>query len=496
MKSTALFCVVFLFSDAQAQPTWSAPERITRDSSSEHSVAITNSPYWANATADWMAFVRNGREICVKRTENGGTRCYYSIYCMPNDSAQFAHPSLAFARPPGSTELKVILVWESSEYPQSESNISYSVYEDSMWSQPMLLTNESAGDHNPHVSQNDSAVAAVWERHGKIMYSRFSTGAWSTPEFVSTANDTLNHNPRLIHTPATPIVVWQKRKSPDTTFAVMCSKKSGLSWVLPDTIVYEGDNRNPAFFKTWMASPSFSVAWSRSAGPFRQVVARSGFYNGDDLVLENIESLSQMQTQGVNSNPVANGHPIPIPSNNPTFIWHLVSAWQTRSALGGNGIGATTWAGSTYTLLGGPNSATYQNPDVSGGVVSYPYLRIWVVWEGQEGNLWKLYGSKTDFWLTSVDGLKNLPVDFGLFQNYPNPFNPSTTIGYRIKETGFVSIKVFDLLGREIATMVDEVKAPGSYSVLFDASNLSSGVYYCQLRARGYIATQKMIFIR
>jgi hypothetical protein len=84
----------------------------------------------------------------------------------------------------------------------------------------------------------------------------------------------------------------------------------------------------------------------------------------------------------------------------------------------------------------------------------------------------------------------------GLYPNSPNPFNPSTRISYSVRGPGFVSLKVFDVLGREVATLVNEPKAAGLYTVAFDGSSLPSGVYFYRLNAGSYSATKKMLLIR
>ena len=95
------------------------------------------------------------------------------------------------------------------------------------------------------------------------------------------------------------------------------------------------------------------------------------------------------------------------------------------------------------------------------------------------------------------------PSKFSLSQNYPNPFNPSTTIHYEIPNNGFVSLKVYDALGREIATLVNALKMKGRYDVNFEASKLASGIYFYQLRAAGssnspheFVSTKKMLVIK
>ena len=88
------------------------------------------------------------------------------------------------------------------------------------------------------------------------------------------------------------------------------------------------------------------------------------------------------------------------------------------------------------------------------------------------------------------------PVKFQLFNNYPNPFNPTTTINYQIPELSIVSIKVFDVLGRELATLVNEEKPTGSYEVDFNATTLPSGVYFYRLQAGSFVEIKKMVLLK
>ncbi len=89
-----------------------------------------------------------------------------------------------------------------------------------------------------------------------------------------------------------------------------------------------------------------------------------------------------------------------------------------------------------------------------------------------------------------------LPDRCSLSQNYPNPFNPVTSIRFVVRSSGFVELKVYDVLGREAITLVNEKKNPGSYEVKFDASNLPSGVYFYRITANGYTAVKKMAVIK
>jgi hypothetical protein len=88
------------------------------------------------------------------------------------------------------------------------------------------------------------------------------------------------------------------------------------------------------------------------------------------------------------------------------------------------------------------------------------------------------------------------PTEYALMQNYPNPFNPTTIIRYQLPTASVVQLEVFDVLGKKVASLVNSKQAAGDYSVLFDASNLSSGVYFYRLQAGNFVQTKKMLFIK
>lgn len=98
--------------------------------------------------------------------------------------------------------------------------------------------------------------------------------------------------------------------------------------------------------------------------------------------------------------------------------------------------------------------------------------------------------------ITGIDDEKVQPLAFELYQNYPNPLNPVTSIQYQVSGISQVVLQVFDILGNEIATLVDEYKPAGKYRVEFDAMGLSSGIYFYQLRAGDFIDTRKMSVIK
>ena len=105
-------------------------------------------------------------------------------------------------------------------------------------------------------------------------------------------------------------------------------------------------------------------------------------------------------------------------------------------------------------------------------------------------NFWELYNSTT--------GIKDeeLPSKFELFQNYPNPFNPGTNINFSIPNSSFVILKVYDVLGKEVANLVNEELSAGTYNFNFDAAKLTSGIYFYRIQTDNFVETKKMILLK
>ncbi len=109
---------------------------------------------------------------------------------------------------------------------------------------------------------------------------------------------------------------------------------------------------------------------------------------------------------------------------------------------------------------------------------------------------WNTFRARISDILVSINNNTELPIKYNLSQNYPNPFNPVTQINYSVVNKGFVRLSVYDMLGREISVLVNEVKTPGNYIISFDASDFSSGIYIYKMETNEFTASKKMVLIR
>jgi predicted GH43/DUF377 family glycosyl hydrolase len=120
------------------------------------------------------------------------------------------------------------------------------------------------------------------------------------------------------------------------------------------------------------------------------------------------------------------------------------------------------------------------------------------MWYAGSGDLWRIGHATAPFPITGIFENEGIfvPGDYVLRQNYPNPFNPTTSIKYGVAVKSHIVIKVFNVLGSEVAILVNEEKSAGTYEVGFDATALPSGVYFYRLRTGSYVETKKMVLLR
>ena len=126
-------------------------------------------------------------------------------------------------------------------------------------------------------------------------------------------------------------------------------------------------------------------------------------------------------------------------------------------------------------------------------------IGIWALgYDEGRTELWNLIEKKFAKTTSVNENVASIPGRFELYQNYPNPFNPGTVISYQLSAKSYVQLKIFDLLGREVASLVNEEQTAGIYNSTFSTlrSALTSGVYIYSLKVNGFIQSKKMIFLK
>jgi hypothetical protein len=175
-----------------------------------------------------------------------------------------------------------------------------------------------------------------------------------------------------------------------------------------------------------------------------------------------------------------------------------------------NDVYVSTWAGGVYKFVTGSGSVNKSTK--TNGVKSIPLTGSWaslgmagievssITVDSKTQTIYAGTSDGTIFikkeGITDVENNEAIPTEFELAQNYPNPFNPSTKIEFSIPKAGLYAIRVYNILGQEVAIIANQDFAPGKYTFNFDASNLSSGIYFYKLVGENVNITKKMMLLK
>jgi len=176
--------------------------------------------------------------------------------------------------------------------------------------------------------------------------------------------------------------------------------------------------------------------------------------------------------------------------------WTPITAPGTGTILGIAGSGGNWWYVRGNSIYRSSNDGTSWSNDYTAPAGTYNHISI----SRSGGSMWAVRtngGISTSLGLTGISpGYNAMPLDFVLLQNYPNPFNPATSIEFVLPKSGHVKLAVFDVLGKEVKTLVNEFRDAGTYKVDFNASNLASGVYFYRIEAANFTEARKMVLVK
>ena len=426
----------------------------------------------------WMDNRDGNAEIYYKRSTDGGTS-WGADTRLTNNSAGSAYPSVTVSG------LVVNVVWEDNRDGNDEIYYKRSTDGGTSWGADTRLTNNSAASERPSVTVSGSVVHVAWRdlRDGneEIYYKRSTDGgiSWGADTQL-TSNSAISQYPSVSVFGSVVHVVWRDDRDGNYEIYYKRSTDGGLSWGADTRLT----NNSAA-----SGLPSVSVSGS---------VVHIVWYDNRD---ENWEIYYIRSTDGgtswgadtrlTNNTSVSLSPSVTVSGSVVHVVWDdgrdgsHPEIYYKRSTDGG-----TSW-GADFRLTNNPANSFSPFVSVSGSVVH-------VVWRDERDGNFEIYYKRdpTGNPVGIINYNSEIPGEFSLSQNYPNPFNPNTIINFQLSRFNFVSIKVYHVLGNEVSTLVNEKLNAGSYSISFNGSNLSSGIYFYKLTAGDFSITRKMTLLK
>jgi len=484
MKSLLTLSAILILYSLDLFAQWQPDVRLTNDPANSNT-SINHA--WSMTTSGSVVHVvwwddRDGNyEIYYKRSTDGGIS-WGTDTQLTNNSATSRYPSVSVF---GSV---VHVVWEDDRDGNYEIYYKRSTDGGISWEADTRLTNNSAYSLNPSGAVSGSDVYVVWseDRDGNNeIYFKRSTNdgvSWEADTRL-TNNSADSYYSSVSVSGSVVLVLWNDNR--DANYEIYCKRSTdgGISWGT-DTRLTD----NSAFSRYPSVSVSGSVAhvvWEdfRDAN-FDTYYKRStdgGISWGTDKRLTIDSADSYHPTVSVSGSSADGGVHV---------VWQDNRDGNSEIYYKRSTDAGISWE-SDIRLTNDFSTSVKVSLSISGQVVH-------VVWQDNRDGNYEIYYKRNP--TGNVTGIENIslefPEKFMLEQNYPNPFNPSTTIHFSVPTSEFVTLKVFDVLGNEVATLVNEEQPAGNYEIEFSPAGLSSGIYFYKLHAGSFVETKKMILIR
>ncbi|MBK8381316.1 MAG: T9SS type A sorting domain-containing protein [Ignavibacteria bacterium] len=479
MKITTLI-IFIIISVSSAIAQWQPEVRLTNNNSESHT---SSNNAWCVASSGsvvhvvWYDYRDGNSEIYYKRSIDGGVSWSADMQ-LTNDPASSWNPSVTVS---GSV---VHVVWQDDRNGNTEIYYKRSIDEGGNWEADTRLTNNASSSVSPSVTVSGPAVHVVWfdNRDGneEIYYKRSLDfgGSWGT-DIRMTNNSAISRNPSVTASGSAAHVVWEDNREGNWEIYYKGSIDEGVNWD-PDTRL----TNNTA--NSWYPSVSSSgsdvhIVWSDDRDGNLEIYYKGSINKGvnwdADTRLTNNSAASRTPSVTVSGQAV-----------------HVV--WDDRRGGASGEIyykrstdAGVSWIADTQLTV---NFAS-QNPSVS-----VSGSAVYVVWKDYRDGNWEIYSKQnpTGNPVGIINISSEIPNEFSLGQNYPNPFNPATKIKFELRNTSFTNLVIYDGLGREVETIVNEQLNAGSYEADWNASNFPSGVYFYKLTTGDFSKTNKMLLIK
>lgn len=386
--------------------------------------------------------------------------------------------------------------WRETQFDVWDIYYSYSSGNGTAWSSPRRLTTVGilGGDVKVR-SISDSSFVLIWNSGNVLLFSTFLNGQMTAPDTLAATNydsttfdlETVKYAPSAI--------AWTDK---DSAGKIVCSvaqitNLNPVTFSQIDTISSEGDISNPQFVhQAGATNITFNVTNGKRTKAvlaylaYRSVNDQSLVWKQQDFAADSSSdnfNVVGMLFPIINSSKVSRNY---IDAS--SVAAYGLFGWEHRSDSDTNLI----FLSSPYDTI---ESIGYNRNLV---ISSYSfqtanYLLCPFVWESNRTGRSHIYCRVGSIFIDAVNEPPHHDQSFVLQQNYPNPFNPTTTISYQLSVAGHATLKVYDVLGRLVTTLLDGKQIPGEHSVTFDARYLSSGVYFYQLKTGDFVGTKKML---
>jgi len=477
---TFFLILLLTFSIENCQAQWQPDVRLTNDSATSFT---TDNNAWSIASNGNFVHVvwfddRDGNyEIYYKRSTDCGISWGSDIRFTNNNSFQ-ARPSISLF---GQV---VHVVWTDSRHGLAEIYYKRSTDGGVTWGADTRLTNNNASSYRPSLSVSGQNVHVVWydnrDGNNEIYYKRSTNGGTNWGADTRLTNDS-NYSgcPSISVSTSYIHVVWYDNRDGYYQIYYKRSTDGGVTW--------EQDVR---LTNIYAVSDFPSVSVSGAAVHVVWVDTRTGFY--DIFYKRSTDGgVTWEQDTPLTNDPGGSYSPVVAVSGQ---IVHVVW-YDTRD--GNNEIyykrsldEGISWEQDTRLTNNGAGS-NEPSIAISDSVVH-------VVWyDFRDGNPEIYYKRNPTGSLVGITNINlQIPKEYSLLQNYPNPFNPSTNIKFNIAKSGKVKIIVYDVMGREVQTLVNETLIPGTYELIFNGSSLNSGVYFYKLVTDIYSETKRMVLVK
>ncbi len=477
--------VLILFGFAQSYAQWQPDVRLTNNTALSFTPLVikgvaANRPPMTDVHVVWADFRDGNFEIYYKGSPDGGSTWGTDIR-QTNNTAGSLTPTVAVM------DSVVHILWGDQRDGNGEIYYKSSTDAGVTWGVDTRLTNSSGDSFSPTVALSGAVVHLAWvdrrdNGYSEIYYKRSTNRgvSWGGDTRLTTADSLHSEYPSLSVSGQDVHLVWSDQRNGITgEIYYKRSLDGGSNWEVDTRLTNNtGYSRYPSVS---VSGRLVHVLWQDERDGNSEIYHRrstdGGGTWGSETRLTSNSSVSENPSSSTSGSVVH-------------VVWQDQRQFNQEIYYKRSVDDGATWGADTRLT---DNTAISNNPSVAstGSVVH-------VVWYDQrDGNSEVYYKRDPTGNPTGVENIsEEIPEQFSLEQNYPNPFNPTTNFGFRIVNFGLVTLKVFDVLGREVETLINESLLPGSYETTFDATGLASGVYIYRLTSGNRSLSRKLLITK